>query len=112
MLYVRVEICRYVDHSQPGWVECRLIDAEGVEHVFTEKVPVVTDTHLDDASSYPQPGLIACHIVGRRTRNDGSEVVSIDTQTPWGVQSKEGVSRFDVPWKQLVGDQRGGDASD
>ena len=42
MLAVRVNISRYVDESFPGWVECSLVDAYGYDHVFVEKVPVVT----------------------------------------------------------------------
>jgi hypothetical protein len=50
---VRVNISRYADESFPGWVECTLVDAYGYDHVFVEKVPVVTKAHLDSASSYP-----------------------------------------------------------
>jgi transposase len=37
MLGVSVEISRYVDDSQPGRVECGLVDALGDEHLFVEK---------------------------------------------------------------------------
>jgi hypothetical protein len=84
MLGIRVKISRYADESQPGWVECRLIDALRHEHVFVEKVPVVTMAHLDAGSSFPQVGVIACIVLGRSERDDGSHVVHIDTQTPWG----------------------------
>jgi hypothetical protein len=63
MLGVRVEISRYADAAQPGWVECRLVDAFGHEHVFVEKVPAVTEAHLDAASGFPQAGFIACIVV-------------------------------------------------
>jgi hypothetical protein len=62
MLGVRVEISRYADAAQPGWVECRLVDALGHEHVFVEKVPVVTEAHLVAASGFPQAGFIAVSI--------------------------------------------------
>jgi hypothetical protein len=55
-LGVSVEISRYVDDSQPGWVECRLVDVLGDEHLFVEKVPVVTRVDLDAASNFPQGG--------------------------------------------------------
>src|SRR5215475_9487773 len=106
MLGVRVKISRYVDASQPGWVECGLLDASGDEHVFVEKVPVVTQADLDSASRYPQSGVIACIVQDRgiSRSDDGRRLVHIDTQTPWGVQSLAGESRFDVFSEQLVAD--------
>jgi hypothetical protein len=83
-------------------VECRLIDALGHEHVFVEKVPIVTTADLDAASSYPQSGLIACVILGSSEGDDGRQLVHIDTWTPDGVESLTGRSRFDVFPEQLV----------
>lgn len=100
MLGVNVEISRYVDNSQPGWVECRLVDALGDEHLFVEKAPVVTTAHLDAASSYPQAGVIACIVLGR-SEHGGRQLVRVDTQTPWGIESTEGKDRFDVLAEQL-----------
>jgi hypothetical protein len=102
MLGVKVNIVRYADDSVPGWVECRLVDALGHEHVFVEKVPVVIMDDLDAASSYPQSGLIACLVLGSSESDDGRRLVHIDTQTPWGVESLAGGSRFDVFPEQLV----------
>jgi hypothetical protein len=87
-------------------VECTLVDAYGYVHVFVEKVPVVTKTRLDSASSYPRYGVIACVILdpGISQSADGRRIVHIDTQTPWGVQSWAGRSRFDVFPEQLVAD--------
>ena len=101
MLAVRVTIFRYADAAQPGWVECRLVDALGYEHVFVEKVPVVTTAHLDAASSFPEEGFIACIDVGRNERDDGRQFVRIDTQTPWGIESTAGKCQFDVLSEQL-----------
>ena len=101
MLGVRVEISRYADAAQPGWVECRLVDALGHRHVFVEKHPIVTMAHLDVASGFPQPGYIACIVVGRNERDDGRQFVRIDTQTPWGIESTAGRSQFDVLSAQL-----------
>jgi len=84
MLGVRVEISRYADAAQPGWVECRLVDALGHRHVFVEKHPIVTMAYLDAASGFPQLGFIACIVVGRNKLDDGRQLVRIDTQSPWG----------------------------
>jgi len=89
MLGVRVKISRCADAWQPGWVECRLVDALGHEHVFVEKVPVVTKAHLDAASSFPRAGFTACIVVGR-SECDCRQVVRIDTQTPWASNPRLG----------------------
>jgi hypothetical protein len=80
MLGVIVAISRYADAAQPGWVECRLVDALEHEHVFVEKVPVVTEAHLDAASGFPQAGFIACIVVGRNERDDSRDG---DTIVEW-----------------------------
>ena len=57
---------------------------------------------LDAASSYPQFGVIACVVLGIGPSDDGRRLAHIDTQTPWGVESLAGRSRFDVFPEQLV----------
>jgi hypothetical protein len=102
MVGVSVEIMRYVDDSQPGWVEAKLRDASGRDWVFVEKVPILTEAHLGSESEYPQPGVIACEVVGSWRDGGGREVHAIDTATPWGVEAQGGVSRFEVLAEQLV----------
>lgn len=97
-----VQIRRFVDDSQPGWVECVLADAHGHEHLFVEKVPVVSAARLDANTRYPQPGLIACTLVGQRTGDDGRELLTVDTQAPWGIESTQGRSQFEVLPRQLA----------
>ena len=100
---VKIEIYRFVDAAQPGWVECRLIDANGTAHIFVEKIPVVTLEDLWADSSYPTRGEIACRIVARRTAT-GRAVCTIDTELPWAIESTEGTTRFDVYANQLSSD--------
>ncbi|MBL8970129.1 MAG: hypothetical protein JNK56_06095 [Myxococcales bacterium] len=102
MLALQVEILRFVDDTQPGWVECQLVDVSGETHVFVEKVPVVSDAALDASSRYPQPGLIACTLVERRVGADGGVVLLVDTTRPWGVASLAGGERFAVRADQTV----------
>jgi hypothetical protein len=110
MLGVRVIISRWVDDAQPGWVECQFTDAHGCVWSFVEKLPVVTPADLDASSRYPQPGVIACQVVGRGREPIGREVVSIDTSTPWHVESTSGQTRFDVLPEQLMEFDWGGAA--
>ena len=99
---VRVQISRYTDDSNPGWVECRMTDAWGTEWLFEEKVSSVSVEDLDQRSDYPQPGIIACEIVKRWRDEDDREIATIDTEKPWGLESSDGTTRFDVPADQLV----------
>ena len=72
---VRVEIVRYTDDHQPGFVECRLTDVSGRVWSFEEKVPVVTDEYLDAGSRYPCVGSVGCAVLDR----DGDTVrVGVD----------------------------------
>src|SRR5262245_55951309 len=95
---VKVEIVRWVSDQQPGWVECLLLDAEGDEHRFTEKVPVVTAAALHAQSPLPRPGGLDC------TSQEGREggLIVIDTLAPWGLESADGLYRFVVRADQLV----------
>jgi len=101
MLGIKVEISRYVDDYQPGIAECMFIDAWGNTQVFVEKVPVVTSAEIDANSSYPQPSVIACQIVGKRDV-DGREVVKVETETPWHIESIAGEACFEVFPDQLI----------
>jgi hypothetical protein len=102
VIAVKVSIIRYVDDSQPGIVECKLVDARGREWTVIEKVPVVSLVDLDASSNYPQPGVIGCLVVERRQQADGREVVTISTEKPWDIESTTGETRFDVVPEQLI----------
>ena len=78
-----------------------MVDAIGHEHRIVVKVPEVTAATLDATSNFPQPGFIACIVLGRNKRDDGSELVRIDTQMPWGVETAVGRTKFEVLSEQL-----------
>ncbi len=101
---VRVQISRFVNASNPGWVECRMTDAWGTEWLFEEKLPVVSTDELDEHSEYPQPGLVACEIVKLWRDENDREIATIDSAKPWGVESADGNTHFDVLASQLIED--------
>jgi hypothetical protein len=101
MLFIKVQISRYVDAHFPGWVEFSMVDANGQPHVFIDKIPAITESHLDEFSSFPQPGLVACIALERKERDDGRQLVLIDTQSPFGIESTDGRTQFDVFSEQL-----------
>jgi len=101
VLCIRITLTRLVDPSYPGWVEFHFEDAAGNVNRFVEKVPVVTNADLDGNFVFPQAGVIACREVSRRIRADGREVVTIDTELPWGIESATRRTQFDVLPEQL-----------
>lgn len=100
---VIVDIIRYVDATQPGVVECRLIDAWGSLHTFIDKVPIFTIADLRETSVYPQRGVIACAALKRWQDPQGREIVTIDTKIPSRVESSTGRTQFDVLSSELTG---------
>lgn len=107
---VEVEIVR-VDAAFPGWVECRLIDAHGDVHWFHEKVPIVSAAHLDAAGPHPARGLIRCSLIGRHRDAGGKDLIVVDTRAPDDVESRDGVTRFDVLPGTVFGDDGGSPSS-
>jgi hypothetical protein len=103
MLGIKVTIVRYVDDEpQPGIVECQLEDAHGRRWSFIEKTAVVSKENLDAQTIYPQPGVIAGEVVQRGLDSAGREVVRVDIERPWHVESQEGVTQFDVLAESLM----------
>jgi len=95
MQNVSVQIVRFVDAHQPGWVECELTDADGRRHIIREKVPIFTAELLDDQSRYPVTGGMPCEIVQRFHDMQGRELVRVSTEQ-CGIESVEGVTAFTV----------------
>jgi hypothetical protein len=102
MAAVAVHITRFVDDHQPGFVECQLVDAAGVSHIFAGKVPVVATEELRSTSSYPCSGQIDCQVLAQWVDVDGVGLCRIDTSQPWGVESNAGVTEFVVASSQIV----------
>jgi hypothetical protein len=103
MIGISVLITKYVsDDPQPGIVECQLLDAYGNEWIFLEKTAIVALGHLDADSDYPQPGVIAGEMMKQWQDMNGQEIVSVNTEKPWGIETLTGVSRFDVLRSQLI----------
>lgn len=99
---VTVQISRFVDEHQPGFVECILTDALGESHLFVEKVPIVSTDGLWSTSSYPQPGAIACEVEEQWQDAAGRALARVNTERPWGVESTAGTTCFTVLLAQLV----------
>ena len=100
---VAVEISRFVDESNPGFVECVLVDALSQSHLFVEKAPIVSTEDLSSTSAYPRRGVIACEIEEEWKNEAGQSFVRVNTELPWHVESTAGQTQFVVLASQLVG---------
>ena len=88
--------------SHPDRVRCRFEDAYGKAWTLEEKVPVVTPHGFDENTPLPHPANVAVRIVNtyRDTRN--REVVTVDTNAVWGIETEDGESVFDVFSFQII----------
>lgn len=101
MRTLSIHIVRFVNESQPGWLECEFLDANGRKHTLIDKVPVFLCEDLDRSSQYPRPGTVRCEVISQWRDNDGRELARISTARPDGVDSTEGLSEFVVFCNQL-----------
>jgi hypothetical protein len=103
---IPVTISRFVDEHQPGFVECVLTDAFGQQHLFVEKVPVVTLEDLWSTSTYPRPGELACEIEAEWQDTEGRFLVRVNTERPCGIESTVGMTNFVLVSSQVLRDER------
>ena len=96
----KITKCIY-DDRYPSFVECEFVDAVGVLHQFQDKDVIFTAETLDRDSNYPQDGYVDCEIIGKRCEN-GRNVVKVDTERPWGIESMTGETIFEVLEEQIV----------
>ena len=102
MIKLAVQIERFVDDHQPGFVECVLIDADGRRHEFIEKGPVVSAENLWLDSIYPQQGYVGCIIEDEWLDELGRRLARVNTGEPWSIESVAGETRFTVLDQQIV----------
>ena len=94
---VYVRAVRWVaDEPQPGLVECRLVDAEGVEHVLVDKTAIFDDAdRLRPDAPYPIELRVGCRVV---RENDKDLVIELAHH----LESLEGHRVFRVPRSSVV----------
>ncbi len=102
MFAIKIKITKFISDDQPGFVECEFIDAYHKLHFVQDKVPIVTEKYLDANSEYPQDGLIACEIVKKWKDTNGQKIFTVNTSKPWGVDTVDGLTEFDIFEEQLT----------
>jgi hypothetical protein len=93
---VLVQIVRFVDGHEPGWVACEFKDAEGRGHTFIDKVPIFTREDIRADSTFPKQGVMPCELLDHWRDMNGRELVRISTGKPLDNKSVEGLSEFVV----------------
>jgi hypothetical protein len=99
---IKVKITRFVCEDQPGFVAFEFADANGRQWQFIEKAPIVSVEDLTRTTKYPKQGFLDVEVIGRRTNSENRDIVHVDTSKPWGVDSVEGVNKFEVLEDSLV----------
>jgi 2-amino-4-hydroxy-6-hydroxymethyldihydropteridine diphosphokinase len=89
-----VKIVRFVDDSQPGWVECEFTDVDDRTHTVVDKVPIFTSDRIDANTKLPLHGTVECEIVAKLRDALGNELLKINLERPLGLSSKEGLTEF------------------
>lgn len=101
--FIKAEVSRYIDDEpQPGIVECTFVDALGQSHSFIEKTAIVSTEVLLATTAYPVACELACEIEAEWADQDGSPLVRVCTELPWGIESITGETRFIVRPAQLL----------
>jgi len=105
-MYLKCEIVRWVaDDPQPGVVEARIVDAEGRQWSFLDKIAVFDMTGtVGPESSYPQPGLIRCEVLTDTSSEVAPTELVVTTLRPDAVTTDDGRSTFRVELTQLSWD--------
>jgi len=105
---IKAQITKCIDdEGYPSFVECEFIDAHGRTHIFQGKDVYFEGKWLDRNNVYPTEGIINCEIAERKNVN-GREIVKINTivknnsDEPWGVESINDETVFEVFPEQLV----------
>ena len=85
---------RVIDELFPGWVECSFIDAHGIQHLFHEKKPIVSNENLFSTSQYPRSAAIRCETLAQWQDAAGRSLVQVTTERPDGIETTSVQSRF------------------
>lgn len=87
--FLEADIVEVDDSQFPEIVLCAFVDARGKTWTVREKLPVLCGEMPPHET--PRMGKIAGTIVA-----EFGDTVCFDTETPWGITSVDGVSRFTV----------------
>ena len=93
---VRVQIVEYIPGDYDDFLIVEFMDAFEVVHRFQDKVAIFgCEVDVDETTPLPVPGTFDCVIV-ERFHSDGRDLVRIDTERPFDIESLAGDYQFVV----------------
>ena len=96
MFEIKAKATKIIDDTgYPELVLVEFYDYYGKKHNFIEKWPVLSVQEFDD--SFPKECTIACTLVEEREMS-----YIVDTSRPWGIESEEGLTVFQISKDLLV----------
>ena len=99
MFFIKATAIRLIDDSTyPEIVRCVFTDVHGRMHTFMEKWPVVSADKFEN--TLPKDCELGCVVVERR-----GDVCVVDTDQPWGIESEEGETVFEIHEDLLIEDE-------
>jgi hypothetical protein len=105
-----VQIVRWIDDHNPGFVACEFGDAWKRIHTLIDKVPLFTVEDLCASSLLPRPGGIRCTVLERwrelRAEEPG-EFVRVYIGYPDNMETTEGLQEFVVQSSNVTWIPRG-----
>ena len=100
MTELKIKIIALIeDGTYPDLVRCSFHDALGNEWFITEKLPVISRQNIDHNSILPIEASLSCTIIQRN--DDDNDLVTINTDKPWGICAEGGETIFEVNENQL-----------
>ena len=85
------------DEPQPGWIEVLLTDADGRTWQFFDKPTIFGATNsLTSSASFPFPVTMRVRVI------EEGERLTVSTEQPDGIASKDGQTVFRVASSQVV----------
>jgi hypothetical protein len=95
---LRCEATDFVDDGWPPWIRVRLLDADGREWLFEDKIPIFGDAdHINAETVLPTTVSMCCRVLA--DRGGGVVDVEIDRARP---EALDGTTRFRVRRDQLT----------
>jgi hypothetical protein len=102
MFGIKAKITRCIDdESYPTFVECQFVDAHGFTQTFNDKDAIFTKEFLDRNSDYPVAGIIGCEVIERKFV-DNHNIIKVNTELPWGIESIKDETVFEILEEQLI----------
>jgi hypothetical protein len=87
---LRCAAVAWAGDDSPGWIKVWLVDTNGIERFFIDKVPIFTEADLFVTTRFPVLVRVRCPVVGK----DGGQVLVLTASD--GLATEDGRIEFRV----------------